>query len=159
MSKCLAIKVLVNSMEKLIARNFLTLSFITINPPCDLARKVHATLHGRCMRPCYCHAWTGAPNCYLNMLDKLQKRVWRTLGPTLATSLEHLASLKPFFIGITLIDVNLKWVNSFHFLATLVGPLVILAGCIIFLSPSVDVRSMSMSSVSFLTQLDPGILC
>ena len=27
-----------------------------------------------------CHVWAGAPNCYLDMLGKLQKRVFRTLG-------------------------------------------------------------------------------
>ena len=31
--------------------------------------------------------------------------------------------------------------------------------CMIFLSPFLDVTRMSMSTVSFLVQLDPGILC
>ena len=33
-----------------------------------------------------CHVWTDAPNCYLNMLDKLQKLVRMVVGPTLAAS-------------------------------------------------------------------------
>ena len=33
----------------------------------------------------------GAPNCYLELLDKLQKWICRTTGPSLATSLETLA--------------------------------------------------------------------
>ena len=37
-----------------------------------------------------CHVWAGAPSCYLELLDKLQKRMWRTVGPSLAASLEPL---------------------------------------------------------------------
>ena len=33
----------------------------------------------------------GAPICYLELLDKLQKRIWRTFGPSLAASLESVA--------------------------------------------------------------------
>ena len=40
---------------------------------------------------CCCHVWAGAPSCYLELLDKLQKWVCRTVGPTLAASLEPLA--------------------------------------------------------------------
>ena len=38
-----------------------------------------------------CHIWTGTPCCYLELLDKLQKQICRTVGPSLATSLEALA--------------------------------------------------------------------
>ena len=38
-----------------------------------------------------CHVWAGAPCCYLELLDKLQKRICRTVGPSLAASLEPLA--------------------------------------------------------------------
>ena len=38
-----------------------------------------------------CHIWAGAPNCYLELLDKLQKRICRTVGPSLAASGEPLA--------------------------------------------------------------------
>ena len=38
-----------------------------------------------------CHVWAGAPSCYLDMLDKLQKWVCRTVGPSLAAFLELLA--------------------------------------------------------------------
>ena len=34
---------------------------------------------------------TGAPSCYLELLDKLQKQICRTVGPWLAASLEPLA--------------------------------------------------------------------
>ena len=51
----------------------------------------------------YCsHVSTGAPSCYLELLDKLQKQICRTVGPSLAAPLEPLAhhqnvaSLSPF---------------------------------------------------------------
>ena len=40
-----------------------------------------------CMEYC-CHVWTGALSCYLEVLDKLQKRICRTVGPSLAASIE-----------------------------------------------------------------------
>ena len=43
-----------------------------------------------CMEYC-CHIWTGAPSCYLELLDKLQKRICRTVGASLAAPLELLA--------------------------------------------------------------------
>ena len=43
-----------------------------------------------CMEYC-CHVWAGAPSCYLELLDKLQKGIWRTVGPSLAACLEPLA--------------------------------------------------------------------
>ena len=38
-----------------------------------------------------CYIWAGAPNCYLELLDKLLKRICRTVGPSLTTSLDPLA--------------------------------------------------------------------
>ena len=38
-----------------------------------------------------CHIWAGAPSCYLEFLDKLQKRICKIVGPSLAASLEPLA--------------------------------------------------------------------
>ena len=43
-----------------------------------------------CMEYC-CHVWAGAPSCYLELLDKLQKQICRTVGPSLVASLEPLA--------------------------------------------------------------------
>ena len=48
-----------------------------------------STIHP-CMEYC-CHVWAGAPNCYLELLDKLQRRICRIVGPSLAASLEPLA--------------------------------------------------------------------
>ena len=38
-----------------------------------------------------CHVWAGAPSCYFDLLDKLQKQICRTVGPSLAASFEPLA--------------------------------------------------------------------
>ena len=43
-----------------------------------------------CMKYC-CHIWAGTPSRYLDMLDKLQKRIFRTVGTSLASCLEPLA--------------------------------------------------------------------
>ena len=43
-----------------------------------------------CMQYC-CHVWAGAPSCYLELLDKLQKWIYRTVGPSLDAYLEPLA--------------------------------------------------------------------
>ena len=43
-----------------------------------------------CMEYC-CHVQAGAPSCYLELLDKLQKWIYRTVGPSLVASFEPLA--------------------------------------------------------------------
>ena len=118
-----------------------------------LSPEVALYLYKSTIRPCIeycCHVWAGAPSCYLELLDKIQKQICRTVGPSLAASLEPL---------VTLVDVHLNWLNWFHFLILEGGLLVILIDCMIFLSPFLDVTRMSMSTVSFLAQLDSGILC
>ena len=51
-------------------------------------------LYKSTIRPCIeycCHVWAGAPSCYLELLDRLQKRICRTVGISLDASLEPLA--------------------------------------------------------------------
>ena len=51
-------------------------------------------LYKSTIRPCMeycCHVWASSPSCYLELLDKLQKEIWRAVGPSLAASLEPLA--------------------------------------------------------------------
>ena len=43
-----------------------------------------------CMEYC-CPVWAGVCSCYLELLEKLQKQICRTVGPSLAASLEPLA--------------------------------------------------------------------
>ena len=58
-----------------------------------LSPEVALYLYKFTIRPCmeYCHVWAGAPSCCLELLDKLQKRICRSVGPSLAASLEPLA--------------------------------------------------------------------
>ena len=59
-----------------------------------LSPEVVLYLYKSTIRPCmeyYCHVWAGAPSCYLELLEKLQKRICRIVGPSLAASLEPLA--------------------------------------------------------------------
>ena len=59
-----------------------------------LSPEVAPYLYKSTIRPCMeycCHVWAGAPSCYKQLLDKLQKQICRTVGPSLATSLEPLA--------------------------------------------------------------------
>ena len=70
-----------------------------------LSPKVALYLYKPTIRPCMeycCHFWAGAPSCHLELFDKLQKQICRTVGPSLAASLEPLthrrnvASFKSF---------------------------------------------------------------
>ena len=59
-----------------------------------LSHEVALYLYKSTIQPCMeycCHVWAGAPSCYLELLDKLQKWICRTVGPSLAASLEPLA--------------------------------------------------------------------
>ena len=59
-----------------------------------LSPEVALYLYESTIHPCTgycCHVWAGAPSCYLGLIDKLQKLICRTVGPSLATSLESLA--------------------------------------------------------------------
>ena len=120
-----------------------------------------STIHS-CMEYC-CHVWAGVPSVYLELLDKLQKQTWRTVGPSLAASLEPLthcqnvASISLFYryyFG----RCSSEQAHLVPFPFSRGCLLIILIDCMIFLSPFLDATRMSMSTVSFLTQLDPGIL-
>ena len=59
-----------------------------------LSPEVALYLYKSTIHPCIeycCHVWAGAPSCYLDLLDKPQKRICRIVGPSLTASLEHLA--------------------------------------------------------------------
>ena len=59
-----------------------------------LSPKVALYLYKSTIHPCMeycCHVWAGAPSCYLELLDKLQQRICRIVGPSLTASLEPLA--------------------------------------------------------------------
>ena len=59
-----------------------------------LSPEVALYLYKSTIRPCMeycCHVWAGASSCYLELLDKLQKQICRTFGPSVAAYLEPLA--------------------------------------------------------------------
>ena len=109
-----------------------------------------------------CQVWAGAPSCYLELLDKLQNQICRTVGPSLAGSLEHMAhrrnavSLSLFFryqFGrcsselALLVPLPFCRGRSTRYSDRLHDFSVIIPRC----------YKMSMSTVSFLAQLDSGI--
>ena len=59
----------------------------------EVALYLYKSTKQLCMEYCR-HVWTGAPSYYLDMLGKLQKCVCRTVGPTLAASLELLEHIE-----------------------------------------------------------------
>ena len=68
----------------------------------EVARYLCKSTIQPCTEYC-CHVWARAPSCYLELLNKVQKKICRTVGPSLAASLEplahhqHVASLSLFF--------------------------------------------------------------
>ena len=107
-----------------------------------------------------CHVWAGAPSFYLEMLDKLQKRIFRTVRPSFAASLEPLGDCR------NVASIRLSYRYYFGGCFSEQTQLVTLPcsrgrttrDCMIFLPPSLDVIRIFMSTVSFLAQLDCGIL-
>ena len=112
-----------------------------------------------------CHVWAGAPSCYLELLDKLQKGICRTVGPSLAASLkplahhQNVASLSLFYryyLGrcsselAQLVPLSSSQGRSTRYSHRLHN---------FYVTIPLDVRRMSMPTVSFLAQLDSGILC
>ena len=62
-----------------------------------LSPEVALHLYKSIIRPCMeycCHVWAGAPSCYLDLVDKLQKRICRIIGPSLTAYLEPMAHLR-----------------------------------------------------------------
>ena len=116
-----------------------------------------------CMEYC-CHNWADSSSCCFELLDKLQQ-ICRTVGPSLAISLEPLAHCRNkaslslfyrYYCGRCLSEVaQLVQLRFSHGGSPRYSDRI----CMIFLSPFIDVTRMSMSTVLFFAQLDPGILC
>ena len=68
----------------------------------------------------------------------------------------NVASLS--LIGTILADAHLNWLNWFHFLIREEVPLVVVIDCMILPLSFLDVKYMSMSTVSFLAQIDFEII-
>ena len=128
-----------------------------------LSPEVALYLYKSAIRPfmeCCYRVWAGAPSCYLEILEKLQKIICRTVSPLVVASLEplgyrrNIGSLSRFIVR-TLVDSHLNWLSWFHFLILVAGLLVILIGfsilldrkflfevkdCVVFLSQSRDLK-------------------
>ena len=78
-----------------------------------LSLEVALYLYKSTIWPCmeYCsHVWAGALSYYLKLLDKLQKRICSTVGPSLSASLKPLAHRRnvaslSLSVGITLVPI------------------------------------------------------
>ena len=101
-----------------------------------------------------CHVWDGAPSCYQELLDKLQKWICKTVGPSLSTSFELLAHSQ------NVASLSLNWLNWFHFLI-LEGDLfvILMIDCMTSVTIPRWYKDVSMTTASFLPQLGFGILC
>ena len=75
----------------------------------DVVLYLYKSTKCTCLKYC-CHVCAGTLSCYLELLDMLQKRINRTVGPSLAPSLEPLAHRRnvarvSFFYRYTVVDV------------------------------------------------------
>ena len=109
-------------------------------------------LYKSTIRPCMeycCHVWASAPSWSLELLEKLQKQICRPIGPSLA------ASLEPLFYFRNVASLSLLYRYYFGRCSSELAQLVQLpySQWTMFLSPFLDVTKMSMSAVSWLTQL------
>ena len=107
-----------------------------------------------CMEYC-CHVWAGAASCYLELLYYLQKRIYRPVGHTPEASLEPLV---PSWNVACLSLFSRYYVGRCSSELARLVPLPYSRGrstCYsdrlhVFLSLSLDVTRMPMSTVSFL---------
>ena len=96
----------------------------------EVARYLFKSTIWSCVEFC-CHVWASSASNYLEMLEKLQEWICRTVGPSHAASLECLAnhqnvSSLSLFYRYHFVDVHLNWLSWFHFLILEGGLLVIL---------------------------------
>ena len=137
----------------------LTLSLLLKLPPRKLEPEffvlyLYKSTIRSCVK-CCCHVWAGTPICYLELLDQLQNPICRTVGPSLAASLEpwahcqNIASLNLFYrYYFGRCSSELAQLVPFPYSQG--SLLVILIVCMIVLSRFLDVKRMSMPKVCFL---------
>ena len=74
-------------------KNLINFFSIVLRYSISLYSEVALHLNKSTIRPrmdYYCHVWDSAPSCCLELLDKLQKRICRTVDSSLVASLESL---------------------------------------------------------------------
>ena len=131
-----------------------------------LAPEVALYLYKSTIQPCLehcCHFWAGTPSCYLELLDKLQKWICRTVGLAFVASLEPLGHHR----NVACLSLFCKYYFSICLsgLAQLV-PLLYFQGRSTCYSDKLHDFSVTILRCykdvyvnNFLTQLDSGILC
>ena len=71
------------------------------------------------IRPCLeycCHTWAGSPKCHISLLDKIQRRVFKLIGPELGSQLEPLSHRRNFAcLSLLYRYINLLWRSLFSF--------------------------------------------
>ena len=131
-------------------------------PSPEVALYIYKSTIRSCIEYC-CHVWAGGPSCFLELLDKKQKRICRTVCPSLAASLEAMAHCRNlatsslfyrYYFGRCSSGIA-QLVSLPYFRRSL---LIILINFMIFPWPFLDGKRMSMSIVSFLSQLHSRIL-
>ena len=82
----------------------------------DIALYLYKSTILPCMKHC-CNTWAGAPSFYLEMLDKLQKQLYRPVGPSLGASPEplvHHQNVASLGLSYTFVNVHLTCLNWFY---------------------------------------------
>ena len=87
-----------------------------------LSPEVAPDLYKSTIWPCIecSNVWAGAPSCYLEFLEKLQKRICRTLGPSLTATVEPLTHRR------NVACLTLLYSHNFHRPSTELAQLVLL---------------------------------
>ena len=127
-----------------------------------VALYLYKSIIGSFMEYC-CYVQGGVPSCYLKFLDNLQNWVFRTVGPSLAASLESLAHYRnvaslSLFYRYYLGRYSSELAPLVPFPYSLQGLHVIQIDRMIFLSVFLYVTRTSTSTVYFLAQLGSGSL-
>ena len=102
---------------------------------------------------CCCHVWADSPSCYLELFDKLQKLIYRTVGLSLAVSLEGLA------YRWNVVGLSLFYRYYFSRFLSELAQLVLQVLLVLLNWLFSRVTGISSSTISFITQLGSGILC
>ena len=78
-----------------------------------LSPEVAVYLYKSTIHPCIeyrCCVWAGAPGCYLELLGKLQKPIYRTGGPSIAASFEPLGHYRLNWLVFLFLEVGLLFI-------------------------------------------------
>ena len=121
----------------------------------EFAIYVYKSTTRSCMEYC-CHVWAGARSCFLDLLDKLQKQICRTVGLSLAASVEPLAHCR------NVASLSLFYRYYFDRCSSELAPRRATCDTDRLNEFSVTIPRCYknvLSAIFFLAQLDSGILC